>query len=124
MVIKIMIVDDDNDLRFLISQSLKAVDDEYKITQASSGEECLEKIKKSRPDVILMDLMMSGMNGVETAQKIRAKKIYKDIKIIYLSAKTDKKSLEIASRSGVDYIEKPVLTEELDRRIKAALAKK
>ncbi|MFP4112398.1 MAG: PleD family two-component system response regulator [Candidatus Woesearchaeota archaeon] len=118
MKLKLMIVDDDSDLRTLISQSLKAIDLEYEITEAESGEDCLKKIRENKPQVILMDLMMPGIDGMDTTIRIKQDPSFKDIKIIYLTAKTDKLSKGMGAISGEAYIEKPVDTQVLDKKIK------
>lgn len=121
MSIKILVVDDNNDIRYTIRESLQMVDKEYEIIEASSGQECLDILEKEKPHVILMDIMMSGMDGMDAAIKIKKDSRFDSIKIIYVTAKTDPLTKKTAALSGDDFIEKPFDVEVLDKKIKASL---
>ncbi|MGM5485001.1 MAG: response regulator [Nanobdellota archaeon] len=116
-----MVVDDDKDMRFTVKDSLKAMDPSYEIFEAESGEDCLRKVEGVMPDLILLDVMMPGIDGTETAIKIRENNKLKDIPILFLSAKTDNITKSMGSVVGSDFIEKPFDPEDLDRRIKENL---
>ena len=118
-----MIVEDNDDMRYTIRESLESQADDYEITEVSSGEECLKKLAETKPDLILMDVMMPGMDGMETTIKIRQIPEYKSTKIIYLTAKTDSLTKGMGSLSGEDFIEKPFDPEDLEKRIRKALGK-
>lgn len=124
MTIKLMVVDDNEDLRYLVIANLKKIDSSYEITEAVSGKDCLDKLEKADPEVILLDVMMPGMDGMDATVRIREHPKYKDLKILYLTAKTDELTKSMASISGDDFIAKPVDPVELDKRIKAVLAGK
>ena len=66
---KIMIVDDEPSIRELIKAIFSS--EGFEVIDAASGQECLEKLKTEKPDLILMDMMMPGMSGRETVEKIR-----------------------------------------------------
>ena len=123
MGIKVMVVDDNEDLRYLVTENLKKIDSSYEITNAVDGADCLKKITQNKPDIILMDIMMPGMDGLETTIKIKQNPDFKDIKIIYLTAKQDSLSKGMGAISGEDYIEKPFDPMELDKRIKTIINK-
>jgi len=115
---KIMVVDDEEDLLELV----KAIFEEegFEVIPASSGAECLEKLKEVKPDLILMDMMMPGMSGRETTEKIRADPNTKDIKVAFLTvARFSEVGKEIMKELNVvDYITKPFENEDLVRRVK------
>lgn len=119
----VMIVDDNDDVRFTIKESLISIDKKYEFVEASSGDKCLTLLEKQKPDLILMDIMMPGTDGSQTAVKIKENPKLKKIPILFLTAKTDEFSKGIGAVVGEDFIEKPFDPEDLDRRIKAALKK-
>lgn len=117
---KIMTVDDEPDIRFLVRRILEKAG--YEVIEAGSGEECLEKLKKERPDLILLDIMMPGLNGWETLKKIRAKEEWKPIPVAMVTVKSilpemQSKSMDIGEL--VDYVEKPFTRETLLNRVTA-----
>ncbi|GBE18904.1 MAG TPA: response regulator [Euryarchaeota archaeon] len=104
----ILIVDDEDDILFILKNVLSK--NGYSVREAYSGEECLEIVKKERPDLIFMDIMMPGMDGWETAKTIKDNPKTADIPISMLSVKSDpadqKRSREYA---GADHhLTKPV----------------
>lgn len=82
----ILLVDDEPDILFVISRILEK--DGYKVISAESGEECLEKLKNTNPDLILLDVMMPGLDGWETCSRIKSDKKKSNIPIVMLTAKT------------------------------------
>lgn len=124
MTTKIMIVDDNDDMRYTLKIALESHDATYKITEANSGSDCLHKVSKSKPDIILMDIMMPEMDGLETVVKIKEDSKNEKIKIIFVSATTDMKSRNMAKIAGDDFIEKPFEPSDLDKRIKKVLKQK
>jgi len=116
---KIMLVDDEKDQIFFIKTSFENLfGKEYTFVPAESGEKCFELLnKKNIPDLILLDIMMPKMNGWEVFDRLRANPEWKNIPIIFLTARTD----EFAEHAGVliaeDYIKKPIEIKELKMRI-------
>jgi two-component system alkaline phosphatase synthesis response regulator PhoP len=116
---KIMLVDDEKDQIFFIKTSFENLfGKDYTIVPAESGEKCFESLnKKNIPDLILLDIMMPTMNGWEVFDRLRANPEWKNIPIIFLTARTD----EFAEHAGVliaeDYIKKPIEIKELKTRI-------
>ncbi|MGE5423310.1 MAG: response regulator [Ignavibacteriales bacterium] len=104
MASKVLVVDDQNGVRRLLEELFKK--EGYEVTAAADGLESLEKVKTSSPDLILMDMKMPNMNGLEASQEIR--KINSNIPIIMMTAygETDvaQKALELGVRK---YITKP-----------------
>ncbi len=81
---KVLIVDDDMTLRELYEERMKA--EGFTIISASDGEEAIEKTTKEKPDVILLDIMMPKINGIDVMKMLREKDETKDIPIIILTA--------------------------------------
>jgi CheY-like chemotaxis protein len=115
--IKVLVVDDNNDVRYTIVETLKQLDSNYKVSEAKNGKEALEKAK-SKPDVILLDIMMPDMDGQEVAMQLRGSDDTRNIPIIFLSAKTDSISQDMGKMVAQDYITKPFEPNDLDKRIK------
>ena len=118
---KVMFVDDQEHILLLVRQILE--DEGYKVVTAKSGSECLKVLEKVKPDLILMDVMMPGMTGKETIEKIRANSKTRHLKIAYLtvtrSAGFERQTME---KLGVlDYITKPFDRKDLVERVKKIL---
>ena len=119
---QIMIVDDVPD----IVETVKAVLEKegYEIISASSADECLEKLKKVTPDLILLDIMMPGMAVKEMLKSIRENKKWRNIKIIYLTvvrmSEAEKADL-LKEANIIDFIEKPFDITNLVRRVKKVI---
>lgn len=118
--VSILIIDDEVELCQSLSEMLKEEEDGYKVSVANSGKKGLEKIKEEVPDLVLLDIIMPGINGVETLEKIRA--IDKDILVIMLTAyQTVETAVKAMKLGAYDYISKPFNYEELKIIIKRAL---
>ena len=116
-----MVVDDEEDIQTLVKAVLGG--EGFEVVLASSGQDCLEKLKSNKPDLILMDMMMPGMSGRETSRKIRDDPSTKDIKIAFLTvarfSETGEKTLK--AMDIADYITKPFENTDLIRRVKKIL---
>ena len=117
---KILIVDDEPDIVDLVSYNLKK--DGFRVTTASDGEQGLHKIRKDRFDLVVLDLMLPGIQGVELCRIIRNDPKTADTPIIMLTAKGEEVDRVIGLESGADdYMTKPFSSRELIARIKAVL---
>jgi DNA-binding NtrC family response regulator len=115
---KILIVDDDKDLRFNLSCVLK--EEGHEVIDVSDGKQALNALAKKAPDLVLLDIKLPGMGGVELLQEIKGK--WNNLPIIMLTANSDVKSAVKAMKLGAyDYITKPFDDEELILIIKKAL---
>ena len=116
-----MIVDDEETLVELVKVILEQ--EGLEVTSVNSGKECLEKLDKAKPDLILMDMMMPVMTGRETVEKIRKNPKYSNIKIAFLTvARLSEVGKEDLKQLGIsDYITKPFDNDDLVRRVKKAL---
>jgi len=107
----ILIVDDEPGMRRYLQTVLEL--DSYKVTTAANGEEALEKVQRDRPDVVLLDMVMPGPDGLETLKRIRESR--PATKVIMLSCVRDTRKVAMAMRLGAhDYLSKPVQKEEMD----------
>jgi len=113
----ILVVDDDDSIRSLLQQELS--DAGYLIEQATNGKEALESVRKNRPDLIILDVMMPEMNGFDVAAVLKNDPQTMDIPIIVLSIVQDKAR---GYRIGVDrYLTKPIDTAQLFKEVGALL---
>lgn len=116
----ILVVDDERDLLDLIEYNLKK--EGFKVLKAENGEEGISKAKEHRPDLILLDIMMPKMDGLEAVEIMRKDDDLKKTPIILLTARSDEKTeIDGLNKGGDDYITKPISTTKLVSRIKAAL---
>jgi CheY-like chemotaxis protein len=110
---KIMIVDDEPDVILVVSNFLEKAG--HSVVGVNSGEECLEKLEESKPDLILMDIMMPGINGWETTRRIKSRPKTGDIPVAMMTVKGEKedklKSFQQCKCDG--YIVKPIDRKEL-----------
>jgi phosphate regulon transcriptional regulator PhoB len=117
---KILIVDDEPDIVDLASYNLKK--DGFRVTTASDGEQALDKIRKDNFDLVVLDLMLPGIQGVELCRIIRNDPKMAHTPIIMLTAKGEEVDRVIGLESGADdYMTKPFSSRELIARIKAVL---
>lgn len=121
--IRVMIVDDHDMVRNGLSILLETCDDLELISEASSGQEAVEIYQELRPDVVLMDLMMPEVDGVEATRRI--KMISDQARIIVLTSFQDKELVRAALQAGaISYLLKNVSIDELSEAIRAAYAGK
>ena len=116
----ILVVDDERDILDLIEYNLKI--EGFNVLKAENGQEGITKAKGGRPDLILLDIMMPKMDGIEAVEVMRRDKDLKKTPIIFLTAKSDERTeIECLNKGGDDYITKPFSLSELNARIKAVL---
>jgi len=113
----ILVVDDEPQIRRVLRTTLTFRG--YTITEATSGEEALELARKIKPDLILLDVNLPGMSGVETCREMRRSS---DAPIIMLTVRNAERDKVVALDAGADdYITKPFGIEELLARVRASL---
>jgi two-component system KDP operon response regulator KdpE len=116
-VASILVVDDEPQIRRVLRSTLSTRG--YVITEAKTGEDALESMRKERPDLILLDMNMPGMGGIEACRQIRRTS---DAPIIMLTVRNAERDKVAALDAGADdYVVKPFGIEELLARIRAAL---
>lgn len=122
MAEKILIVDDDIDTLRLVGLMLQRQG--YEISAASNGIQALAMAQNERPDLILLDLMMPDIDGVEVTRRLRANEVTKDVPIIMFTAKTQVEDKILGFEAGADdYLTKPTQPRELFVHVKAVLAR-
>ena len=113
----ILVIDDDKDLTLMLKAQLERKN--HKVVVASSGREGLQKAYQARPDLIILDIMMPGMDGWEVCRRLRE---LSSVPIIMLTARSMKGDVVKGLESGADdYLVKPFSATELDARIHAVL---
>ena len=117
---KILIVDDEALLRVMMCDALEAAG--HKVVAASSGDEGLRLAKLERPDCILLDIMMPGMDGYETCSALKADPDLAHIPVLLTSATSDLRVIDQAERVGaLTVLPKPVPMEQLQHAVSMAL---
>ncbi len=116
----ILIVDDEDDIRQILAYNL--IKEGFTVMTASRGDEALELIYKQKPDLILLDVMMPGMDGIEVCEAIKANPANNSIIICFLTARSEDYS-QIAGLDvgGDDYVTKPIKPKVLISRVHALL---
>ena len=118
MAKKIMVVDDEADIRSSVKTILEK--EGYEVITAINGDDCLKKLEKGKPDLILLDIMMPGTPVREVVKKI------KNVKISYLSvvrtSEAEKEKL-LGQNNIVDFIQKPFDIADLVKRVKKIVGK-
>lgn len=120
--IKVLVVDDDPVLLRMVQTFLLSSEDPYEVLLANSGPEALEIARKEIPDLVLLDLMMPDMDGIEVCVQLRASRSTYLIPVIMLTASALHDHRLEALRTGVDdYLSKPFDPEELEVRIQSLI---
>lgn len=115
----VLIVDDEEHILELLKYNLE--NSGFGVIQADTGEECLDKLSQNHIDIIVLDLMLPGIDGLEVLRRIRNSE-YKKIPIIMLTAKNEEIDTVLGLEMGADdYIGKPFGIHELIARVKAVL---
>jgi DNA-binding NtrC family response regulator len=115
--IKVLLVDDEEDFVKSLSERIKMRDLDSEI--ALNGEEALRIIDDDRPDVVVLDLKMPGIDGMEVLRRV--KKAYPDVQVIMLTGHGSAKDEKEARRLGAfEYLEKPTTIDTLIKHIKSA----
>lgn len=117
---KILVVDDEQDILELVEPMLAA--NSYEVLKALSGEEAITLAENSSPDLILLDIMMPGLDGIETARRLKQNEKTAKIPIIMLTALVNSDNVGRSLEAGaVDYISKPFEPKTLLEKIRKAL---
>ena len=118
--LRVLIVDDTRTTQFLHRRLLE--DEGYEVEVAVNGEDALVKVRDFMPDLVLMDVMMPGMDGIECCLRIRESEVLLDVKIIMVTSVAESPRIDEAFAAGCDdYIVKPVDKDELLGKVKDLL---
>jgi len=117
---RVLIVEDELDIRELVVHHLKR--EGYQVSAASSGEEALRQVQAAPPDLVLLDLMMPAMDGLEVCRRLRQDPATAMLPIVMLTAKGDEVDRVLGLEIGADdYVVKPFSPKELVARVRAVL---
>lgn len=117
---KILVVDDEANIRKLVKANLAA--DGYGVLVASSGEEALRLAQTEHPDLVLLDLMMSGMSGWDVLMAIRTSPKLRKIPVVIMTAVVpDEEEYQIRGMRTDGYLVKPFTIDELAHKVMEAL---
>jgi len=123
MAKKILIVDDEQDIVELLKYNLEK--EGYKCYAAYDGEKAVAKAKDKNPDLVLMDIMMPKMDGIEACRQIRAEDSLSNVFVVFLTARGEEYSEIAGFDAGADdYITKPIKPRVLVSRVKAILGRR
>jgi DNA-binding response OmpR family regulator len=117
---RVLVIEDDPDIRELIRYNLEQ--EGFKVREASTGEEGLVTARTKRTDIVLLDLMLPGMQGLEFCRSFRSKDETRSTPLIIVTAKGEEADIVAGLEMGADdYITKPFSTRELVARVRSAL---
>ncbi len=117
---KALIVEDNQDSQFILTVQTKSMG--FSVISANNGMEAVEKAFEEKPNLILMDIMLPGIDGREATRRIRSNQETKEIPILAVTAITDKSQLRECIKAGCDdYILKPFNSKDLQEKIQAVL---
>jgi len=115
----ILSVDDEDDIRTTVRQVLE--DEGFRVVSAKNGKECIDKLKKIKPDLILLDILMPGLTTKEIVTKIGKRGTRPPIIFLTVVKLSEATKKDIVKGNMVDYIQKPFDNNDLVRRVKKAL---
>jgi DNA-binding response OmpR family regulator len=117
---KVIIVDDDRDTREMLTMALDL--EGFEVSQAANGLRLISAMHVDRPDVILLDVMMSWIDGFELCRAIKKNETFADIPVVFISARKSMEDEAAGREAGaVDYFAKPLDVDRLIARIREIL---
>jgi len=117
---KVIVIEDEADILEVIEYNLSR--EGYLVCSAMDGEEALRLIKKENPDIVLLDLMLPGLNGIEVCRRLKGDSMTCQIPVIMVTAKGEESDIVLGLGMGADdYVVKPFSPKELIARVKAVL---
>jgi len=120
---RILVIEDEEDILALVHYNL--VKNGFDVEIAASGEEGLHKAQRSRPDLVVLDLMLPHLDGLEVCRRLRESREFSDMAIVMMTAKGEEEDIVKGLEYGADdYITKPFSQQVLVARIKAVLRRK
>lgn len=114
---RILLIDDEKDFCILVKKNLELITD-YEVYVATDGIQGISQAKRVRPDLILLDIMMPGIDGFKVLERLKKDKRTNSIPVVMLSAKVDDTSkVEAAQLYNEDYLTKPIEAQDLKAKI-------
>lgn len=119
--LRVLMVDDDANVRLLAQAALGK---DFEVVEAEDGHDCLDELRKSIPDLMVLDLNMPNMGGLEVLEKLRAQPSFSALPVLVLTASGDEESTRAGFAAGAtDYLTKPFTIPQLMTRVRACLAR-
>ena len=116
----VMVIEDEKEIRDLVRYNLEKAG--FRVAAAADGEEGLKQLFASRPDALVLDLMLPGINGLEIVREVRGEPLTHDLPVLILTARSAEMDKLLGFEQGADdYLTKPFLPRELVARVKALL---
>jgi two-component system phosphate regulon response regulator PhoB len=123
MAARVLVVDDEPDLLELVRLSL--IEAGFAVDTAGSGQEALEKLQRTAPDLVVLDLMLPDMSGTEVCRWLRGRPEFADLLVLMLTAKSEEVDRVVGFELGADdYVTKPFSPRELVLRVRALLRRR
>jgi two-component system, OmpR family, phosphate regulon response regulator PhoB len=120
MTSRVLVVEDERDIRDLLAFHLER--DGYQVTRAATGPEALRQLRAVPPDLVILDLMLPEMDGLEVCRRLRAEPATAALPVIMLTAKGDEVDRVVGLEIGADdYVVKPFSPKEMLARVRAVL---
>ena len=119
---KIIIVDDDRETREMLKMALEL--EGYDVSQAANGLRLISTLHVDRPDAVLLDVVMSWINGYELCRAVKKNEEFKDIPVVFISARKTQKDIDAGLAAGADdYFSKPIDMERLLTRLELLISR-
>lgn len=120
---RVVIADDDPDIRRLVEMTVTNAGCD--VTVASDGEEALERVRDSIPDLVILDVLMPRMDGWEVARALKSDPATREVPVMFLTSRGQEHDvLEGFDSGAIDYMVKPFSPRELQVRVRSVLAKR
>ncbi len=117
---RIVVIEDETDILEVIAYNLKR--EGYDVVTSTSGEDGLDKIEKTKPNLVVLDLMLPEVDGIELCRKLKSDPVTQAIPVIMVTAKGEESDVVLGLGVGADdYVTKPFSPRELTARVKAVL---
>jgi DNA-binding response OmpR family regulator len=121
-VSRVLVADDDDDIRELVVFKLKQAG--HEVLSTDDGAKALDLIRAERPALVVLDVMMPGLSGVDVTRELRADESLQDVRVILLTARAQEGDVQTGFTVGADdYVVKPFSPRELMSRVSAVLAR-
>lgn len=117
---KVVVIEDEPDIREVIEHNLTR--EGYNVRSTRDGEDGLGLVKKEAPDLVLLDLMLPGLDGIEVCRRLKSDPLTRTIPVVMVTAKGEESDIVLGLGMGADdYVSKPFSPKELIARVKAVL---
>ncbi|MCC7013872.1 MAG: response regulator [Planctomycetes bacterium] len=117
---KIVVIEDEADILEVLNYNLKR--EGYTVVASRNGEDGLDKVRRENPDLVLLDLMLPGLDGIEVCKRLQADPVTSNVPVIMVTAKGEESDVVLGLQLGADdYVTKPFSPKELLARVKAVL---